>query len=96
MLRCAVVVLSFVTDTPCVYQISHEQSRLESVAKVAFADIGEIISKVVLMAFVFLGEKLKEWPAKDDIDGWFRLAAATARVKSRARVTAIGARSLGT
>ena len=53
MLRCAVVVLSFVTDTPCVYQISHEKSRLEFVAKVAFADIGEIISKVVLMAFDF-------------------------------------------
>ena len=56
MLRCAVVVLSFVTDTPCVYQISHEKSRFEFVAKVAFADIGEIISEVVLMAFVFFCE----------------------------------------
>jgi len=53
MLRCAVVVLSFVTDTPCVYQISHEKSRFEFVAKVAFADIGEIISEVVSMAFDF-------------------------------------------
>ena len=32
---------------------NHEKSRLEFVAKVAFADIGEIICKVVLMAFDF-------------------------------------------